>query len=99
MKTVHILSPERCRQLVHQMKLWLLSAAAILLIPVAAHCDDLIVNANNSLEWNQKEAFYHASGKAEALQGSQEIRADSLKAFYNPQTNARTITRIIVCIL
>ena len=27
--------------------------------------------------------------------GTQEIKADSLKAFYNPQTDARTITRII----
>ena len=60
-----------------------------------AHADDMVVNAENSLEWNQKEAFYHAIGNAAALQGKQEIKAESLKAFYDPQTIERTITRII----
>lgn len=57
--------------------------------------DEMLVNAEKSLEWNQEEAFYHATGNAEALQGTQELRAESLKAFYNPQTVERTITRII----
>ena len=59
------------------------------------YADDMLVHAEKSLEWNQKEAFYHATGNAEALQGKQEIRAESLKAFYDPQTVERTITRII----
>ena len=74
---------------------WFMSVAALIIFPFAAQADELIVNADKSLEWNQKEAFYHASGNAEALQGNQEIKADSLKAFYNPQSDARTITRII----
>ena len=83
-------------------KPWRATAAAALIClatltgaPVAGLADEMIVNADNSLEWNQKEAFYHASGNAEALQGNQEIKADSLKAFYDPKTDARTITRII----
>ena len=56
---------------------------------------DMVVNAEQSLEWNQKEAFYHAMGNAKALQGRREIRAESLKAFYDPQNAERTITRII----
>ena len=60
-----------------------------------SYADDMVVNAEDSLEWNQKEAFYHATGNAEALQGKHEIRAESLKAFYDPQNVERTITRII----
>ena len=60
-----------------------------------SYADDMLVKAEKSLEWNQKEAFYHAIGNAEALQGKQEIRAESLKAFYDAQTADRTITRII----
>lgn len=74
---------------------FLISFAALFSAPLSGFADDMIVNADTSLEWNQKKAFYHASGNAEALQGNQEIKADSLKAFYNPQTDARTITRII----
>ena len=74
---------------------FLISITALISAPVAGFASDMIVNADTSLEWNQKEAFYHASGNAEALQGTQEIKADSLKAFYNPQTDARSITRII----
>ena len=73
----------------------LLSIATVTSAPFAAFAEDMFVNADNSLEWNQKEAFYHASGNAEAVQGDQQIKADSLKAFYNPQTDARTITRIL----
>ena len=60
-----------------------------------SYADDMVVNAEDSLEWNQKEAFYHAMGNAEALQSKQEIRAESLKAFYDPRTVDRKITRII----
>ena len=60
-----------------------------------SYADNMVVNAEDSLEWNQKEAFFHAIGNAEALQGKQEIRAESLKAFYDPQTIEKTITRII----
>ena len=74
---------------------FLCSIAVVMSVPLTSFADDMIVNADTSLEWNQKEAFYHASGNAEALQGDQQIKADSLKAFYNPQTDARTITRII----
>ena len=51
--------------------------------PTSSYANDMVVNAEKSLEWNQKEAFYHATGNAEALQGKQEIRAESLKAFYD----------------
>ena len=78
-------------------KIVLISTLGLMLAALSAnaHADDMIVNAENSLEWNQKEAFYHAMGNAAALQGKQEIKAESLKAFYNPQTAERTITRII----
>ena len=78
-------------------KIALLFALGFLLSALAAnsYANDMVVNAEDSLEWNQKEAFYHATGNAEALQGKQEIKAESLKAFYDPQTDDRTITRII----
>ena len=78
-------------------KIALISALGLTLATLSTitHADDLVVNAKNSLEWNQKEAFYHAVGNAAALQGKQEIKAESLKAFYDPQTVERTITRII----
>ena len=50
---------------------FLISITALISAPVAGFANDMIVNADTSLEWNQKEAFY------------------------NPQTDARTITRII----
>ena len=78
-------------------KIALMSTLGLMLAALSAntHADDMVVNAENSLEWNQKEAFYHAIGNAEALQGKQEIKAESLRAFYDPQTVERTITRII----
>ena len=66
-----------------------------LLLATNSYAVDMVVNAEESLEWNQKEAFYHATGNAEALQGKQEIRAESLKAFYDPQSVQLNITRII----
>ena len=48
---------------------FLFSIAVVISVPLAGFANDMIVNADTSLEWNQKEAFYHASGNAEALQG------------------------------
>ncbi|MEC7189502.1 MAG: LptA/OstA family protein, partial [Pseudomonadota bacterium] len=78
-------------------KIALISALGVILATLFAntHADDMVVNAKNSLEWNRKEAFYHAIGNAEATQGKQKIRAESLKAFYDPDTVERTITRIV----
>ena len=78
-------------------KIALISVLGVILaaLPANTYADDMVVNAKNSLEWNRKEAFYHAIGNAEAIQGKQKIRADSLKAFYDPETVERTITRII----
>ena len=95
MTRVHLLTSRRHKRRDYLTAVWFLPAAVMICLACAAQSEDLIVNAENSLEWNQKEAFYHASGQAEAVQGNQEIKADSLKAFYNPQTDARTITRII----
>ena len=55
---------------------------------------DMIVNADTSLEWNQKEGFYQARGNAHAYQGEQEIFADDLKAFYDAASSGRAITQI-----
>ena len=55
---------------------------------------DMIVNADTSLEWNQKEGFYQARGNAHAYQGEQEIFADDLKAFYDATSSNRAITQI-----
>ena len=55
---------------------------------------DMIVNADTSLEWNQKEGFYQARGNAHAYQGKQEIFADDLKAFYDTTSSGRAITQI-----
>ena len=55
---------------------------------------DMIVNADTSLEWNQKEGFYQARGNAHAYQGEQEIFADDLKAFYDTASSGRAITQI-----
>ena len=60
----------------------------------AAKAADMIVNADTSLEWNQKEGFYQALGNAHAYQGEQEIFADDLKAFYDVSASARDITEI-----
>ena len=78
-------------------KIALISALGVILAALSTntHADDMVVNAKNSLEWNRKEAFYHAMGNAEAIQGKQEIRAESLKAFYDPETVERTITRLV----
>ena len=78
-------------------KIAIISALGVILAALSAntHADDMLVNAKNSLEWNRKEAFYHAVGNAEAIQGKREIRAESLKAFYDPETIERTITRIV----
>lgn len=59
-----------------------------------AQSADMIVNADTSLEWNQKEGFYQARGNAHAYQGEQEIFADDLKAFYDADSSGRTITQI-----
>ena len=40
-----------------------------------SYADDMVVNAEDSLEWNQKEAFYHATGNAEALQGKKRNKS------------------------
>ena len=78
-------------------KIGLISALGVILATLSAntHADEMVVNAKNSLEWNRKEAFYHAIGNAEAIQGKQEVRAESLKAFYDPKTVERTITRLV----
>ena len=78
-------------------KIALISALGLILAALSpnTHADDMVVNARNSLEWNQKEAFYHAIGNAKAIQGKQEIRAESLKAFYDPETVERTIIRLV----
>ena len=78
-------------------KMVLMSTLGLILVALSGntHADDMVVNAKNSLEWNQKEAFYHAIGNAAAFQGKKEIKAESLKAFYDPQTVERSITRII----
>ena len=60
----------------------------------AAKAADMIVNADTSLEWNQKEGFYQARGNAHAYQGEQEIFADDLKAFYDAASSGRAITQI-----
>ena len=78
-------------------KIALISALGVILaaLPAKTNADDMVVNAKKSLEWNRKEAFYHAIGNAEAIQGKQKIRAESLKAFYDPEKVERTITRIV----
>ena len=95
MITVTVAQATHSRRWQNRAATVLIGMATLMSVPFSSFADDMIVNADTSLEWNQKEAFYHASGNAEALQGNQEIKADSLKAFYNPQTDARTITRII----
>ena len=78
-------------------KIALISALGVIFALVSAntYADDMVVYVKNSLEWNRKEAFYHAIGNAEAIQGKTEIRAESLKAFYDPETVERTITRLV----
>ena len=45
-------------------KITLILALGVILAALSAntHADDMVVNAKNSLEWNRKEAFYHAIG-------------------------------------
>jgi len=63
-------------------------------LSIPARAADLTVTAEQNLEWNQKDAFYQARGAAHAKQGEQEIFADDLKAYYDPGTSGRNITRI-----
>ncbi len=72
----------------------LLLLAHVLFITENAYAADMFVNAEESLEWNQKEAFYQARGAAHAYQGEQEIFADDLTAFYDAEKAGRTITII-----
>ena len=45
-------------------KVALISALGVILAALSANtrADDMVVNAKKSLEWNRKEAFYHAVG-------------------------------------
>ena len=53
---------------------FLISITALISAPIAGFANDMIVNADTSLEWNQKEAFYHASGNAEACKALRKLR-------------------------
>lgn len=78
----------------HSIGAALLGATLFLAMLSPAQSADMIVNADTSLEWNQKEGFYQARGNAHAYQGEQEIFADDLKAFYDAASSGRSITQI-----
>jgi len=56
--------------------------------------EELVVEASQSLEWDQNKGIYRAVGNARAQQGSQIIEAEELTASYDPQTEGGDITRI-----
>ena len=57
--------------------------------------EELIIHAETSLEWNQKQGFYEAIGEAHAQQGEQEIFADRLIAYYDIAAQTQTISKIM----
>ena len=60
-----------------------------------ASSEALVVEASQSLEWDQNTGIYRAVGNAKAQQGSQIIEADELTASYDAQTEGSDITQII----
>jgi lipopolysaccharide export system protein LptA len=60
-----------------------------------ASSEALVVEASQSLEWDQNKGIYRAVGNAKAQQGSQIIEADELTASYDAQTEGSDITQII----
>jgi len=69
-----------------------LLALAILPATVSAQTSQpLTIEADDSLEWNQTDGIYTATGNAVAIQGEREIRGDRLVATYDPDSAERDI--------
>ena len=56
---------------------------------------NMVVEADESIEWNQEEGYYIAKGKAVAKHGDSYISANVLLAYYNPIISSREIVKIV----
>jgi len=70
---------------------------ALMLLPVTVSAEDpqpLSIEADDSIEWNQTDGIYTATGNAVAIQGDREIRGDTLVATYDPDSEGRDIDTV-----
>ena len=70
---------------------------ALMVAPSAVTAQDsqpLTIEADDSLEWNQTDGVYTATGNAVAKQGDREIRGDRLVATYDPDDASRNIDQV-----
>ncbi len=70
---------------------------AVMAMPVAASAQEsqpLTIEADNSIEWNQTDGIYTATGNAVAIQGDRRIAGNKLVATYDPDSEGRDIDQI-----
>ena len=70
---------------------------ALLSVPVglsAQESQPLTIEADDSLEWNQTDGIYTATGNAIAIQGERKIAGNKLVATYDPDSEGRDIDEI-----
>ena len=75
----------------------LAAVLALLLLPATGMTQDkqpLTIEADNSIEWNQTDGIYTATGNAVAVQGERRISGDKLVATYDPDSDSREIDKI-----
>lgn len=70
---------------------------ALLSVPAglsAQESQPLTIEADDSLEWNQTDGIYTATGNAIAIQGERKIAGNKLVATYDPDSEGRDIDEI-----
>jgi lipopolysaccharide transport protein LptA len=60
----------------------------------AQESQPLTIEADDSLEWNQTDGIYTATGNAIAIQGERKIAGNKLVATYDPDSEGRDIDEI-----
>ena len=70
---------------------------ALLSVPAGVSAQEsqpLTIEADDSLEWNQTDGIYTATGNAIAIQGERKIAGNKLVATYDPDSEGRDIDEI-----
>jgi lipopolysaccharide transport protein LptA len=70
---------------------------ALTILPVTVSAQDaqpLNIEADDSIEWNQTDGIYTATGNAIAIQGERRISGNKLVATYDPDSENREIEQI-----
>ena len=72
----------------------LLALATLPAVASAQEAQPLTIEADNSIEWNQTDGIYTATGNAVAAQGDRRISGNELVATYDPDSETRDIEKI-----